>query len=267
MTADIHLADAALAALRSPAPRRDPANGFTCDLSVDEFTLVHEAGYEPLGLVTGSAIYHIGFRWPLGWSASQEIPQLSAAMYQARNAAMNRLLLEAQQVGAEGIVGVRLTIDFENWGDGLAEFIAIGTAIGRRGAGRRADWPWTSDLSGQDFWSLTRAGYVPTGLVMGACVWHVPYQRLGQWFGRMGQNVELENFTRAFYEARELAMERMQSEAARVQGEGVVGVQLQERSHAWGSHTIEFLAIGTAIRSIAGHPGAPPPRMAVPLDI
>lgn len=266
MTADIHLADAALARLREVQATGSGGGHFTCDLSVDEFTLLHQAGYEPVGLVTGSSIYHIGFRWPLNLSKSQEVPQLSAAMYEARNAAMNRLLLEAREMGAEGVVGVRLTIDFDSWGEGLAEFIAIGTAIVKRDAARRPDWPWTSDLGGKDFWSLIRHGHVPCGLVMGACVWHVPYQRLGQWFGRLGQNVELENFTRAFYEARELAMERMQAEALRIHGEGVVGVQILERSHAWGSHTIEFLAIGTAIRSIAGHPGAPPPHLAVPLD-
>jgi len=39
---------------------------FTSDLSVNEFLLVKEAGFDPLGLVVGSSIYHIGFqaaRW------------------------------------------------------------------------------------------------------------------------------------------------------------------------------------------------------------
>jgi hypothetical protein len=30
-------------------------------------------------------------------------------------------------------------------------------------------------------------------------------------------------------------------------------VQLQEKSHGWGSHTIEFFAIGTAIVPREGH--------------
>jgi uncharacterized protein YbjQ (UPF0145 family) len=42
-------------------------------------------------------------------------------------------------------------------------------------------------------------------------------------------------------------MERMQYEAQQVKAEGIVAVQLQERSHGWGSHVIEFFAIGTAI--------------------
>ena len=34
---------------------------FTSDLSVNEFLLVKEVGFQPLGLVMGSSIYHIGF--------------------------------------------------------------------------------------------------------------------------------------------------------------------------------------------------------------
>ena len=32
-----------------------------------------------------------------------------------------------------------------------------------------------------------------------------------------------------------------------MKAEGIVGVQMQEKSHGWGSHTIEFFAIGTGI--------------------
>jgi uncharacterized protein YbjQ (UPF0145 family) len=45
-------------------------------------------------------------------------------------------------------------------------------------------------------------------------------------------------------------MERMQDEALKLQAEGIVGVQIQEKSHVWGSHTIEFFAMGTAVRKL-----------------
>jgi len=35
--------------------------------------------------------------------------------------------------------------------------------------------------------------------------------------------------------------------------ERIVGVDLQEKSHGWGSHTIEFFAVGTAIVPREGH--------------
>ena len=82
---------------------------------------------------------------------------------------------------------------------------------------------------------------------MGSCVYHVAHRGMLQSFKQMGTNVELPNFTQALYDARELAMERMQAEAEAVKAEGIVGVQLTERNHGWGSHVIEFFALGTAI--------------------
>ncbi len=222
---------------------------FTSDLSVSEFLLVREAGFEPLGLVVGSSIFHIGYQQS-SWKASQEMGVLSEAMYTARELAMTRMEEEADQLGADGIVGVRLDVGRYEWGQHMAEFIAIGTAIRHRGGDlHRAPngRPFTSDLSGQDFWTLLRSGHRPVGMVMGSCVYHVAHRGMLQSLKQAGRNVELPNFTQALYDARELAMERMQAEAEAVKAEGIVGVQLSERNHGWGSHVIEFFAIGTAI--------------------
>jgi uncharacterized protein YbjQ (UPF0145 family) len=51
--------------------------------------------------------------------------------------------------------------------------------------------------------------------------------------GTVGRNVELENFTSAMYEAREIAIGRMQFEAAAAKAEGVVGVDIHEGSHVF----------------------------------
>jgi uncharacterized protein YbjQ (UPF0145 family) len=222
---------------------------FTSDLSVAEFLLVKEAGFDPLGLVVGSSIYHIGFQQS-SWKVSEEMRVLSEAMYAARELAMTRMEEEADQLGADGVVGVRLEVTRYEWGQDMAEFLAIGTAIRHRdGELHRAPngRPFTSDLSGQDFWTLLRTGHRPVGMVMGSCVFHVAHRGMMQSFKQIGQNVEMPNFTQALYDARERAMERMQAEAESLQAEGIVGVQLTERSHGWGSHVIEFFAIGTAI--------------------
>jgi uncharacterized protein YbjQ (UPF0145 family) len=229
--------------------QQNRAGLFTSDLSVNEFLLVKEAGFEPLGLVVGSSIYHIGIQMA-GWKKSQEMTVLSEAMYGARQLAMTRMEEEADQLGADGVVGVRLDIGRYEWGQDMAEFIAIGTAVKHRdGVLHRAPngRPFTSDLSGQDFWTLLRTGHRPVGMVMGSCVYHVAHRGMLQSMAQTGRNVELSNFTQALYDARELAMERMQSEATEIGAEGIVGVQLKETSHGWGSHTIEFFAIGTAI--------------------
>src|SRR5438309_8468403 len=201
---------------------------FTSDLTVNEFLLVKEAGFRPLGLVLGSSIYHVGLQ-VARWGKSQELDVLSQAMYHARELAMTRMEAEADALGADGIVGVRLDVEFKEFGNDIAEFIAVGTAVkAEDGADtwrNNKKQPFTSDLSGQDFWTLIRAGYAPLGMVMGSCVYHVAHQKFGSKIGNIGKNVEIEQFTQALYDARELAMSRMQAEAEALHAEGIVGVQ------------------------------------------
>ena len=242
---------------------------FTSDLSVNEFLLVKEAGFEPLGLVVGCSMYHIGFQWA-GVTQNMEMTVLSQAMYHARELAMTRMQEEAEALGADGIVGVRLSAKHMEWEPNMAEFVAIGTAVKARERSPSyrtvANKPFTSDLSGQDFWTLLRAGYRPLGLVMGNCVYHVAYQGLGQWFKNIGKNVEMTNFTQALYDARELAMERMQVEAAHLQAEGIIGANIQEHQYSWSSHVIEFFAIGTAITPTRADHHIPTPHLMLSLN-
>src|ERR1700730_877165 len=118
----------------------DPAGVFTSDLSVSEYVLLGEAGFEPLGFVVGSSIYHIGLQ--IGrWSQKQELQVLTQAMYNARELAMTRMQAEADHLGADGIVGVQLRMQSYVWGQGVLEFIATGTAVRALGrAGRGTAW-------------------------------------------------------------------------------------------------------------------------------
>jgi uncharacterized protein YbjQ (UPF0145 family) len=241
---------------------------FTSDLSVNEFLLVKEAGFHPLGFVMGSSIYHTGIQ-TRKWGQSQELTKLSEAMYNARELAMTRMEEEAEELGADGVVGVRLDVNYYEWGSDAAEFIAMGTAVkAESGVSYRnaAGKPFTSDLSGQDFWTIMQTGYVPQGLVLGNCVYHIAHRGMLQTLGSAGQNVELPNFTQALYEARELAMTRMQDEANQLGANGIVGVRLEEKSHQWGSHTIEFLALGTAVSRGDGTVTLPRPTTIISLD-
>jgi uncharacterized protein YbjQ (UPF0145 family) len=267
MTDDIaqNMPEHALARLAGLRREGHPDGIFTSDFSVNEFLLVRKAGFEPIGLCVGSCIYHLGFQFA-GWTASQELDLLSTAMYEARALAMERMRAEAQNMGADGIVGVRLTVKRLEWDAKVLEFVAIGTGIvhgkGHSGFKGPRGEPFTSALSGQDFWTLLQSGYRPLEMVMGSCVYHVARRGPLATLGSVGQNIELTNFSLALYEAREIAMERMQLEAAKAGAEGVVGADLHEGSHNWSSHVIEFFAIGTAILPIEG--GADPERIPDP---
>jgi len=223
---------------------------FTSDLSVDEFLLVEQAGFEALGLVMGSSIYHVGFQWQR-WSVSQELDVLTKAMFEARELAMTRMEEEADLLGADGVVGVRLVFKQYAMDEGVLEFQAIGTAIRHRervGSFRTKDnRPFTSDLSGQDLWKLARAGYRPVSLAMGACVYHIAHLSFMQALKQAGRNQEMKIYTDATYAARELALERMQAEAMERGGIGVVGARVEESNWGWGANAIEFFAVGTAV--------------------
>jgi len=231
-----------------------PTGVFTSDLSVSEYVLLGEAGFEPLGFVVGSSIYHVGLQ--VGrWSQNQELLVLTQAMYNARELAMARMRSEADHLGADGIVGVQLKMQMYAWGQGCLEFVATGTAVRHitgQGAHRAPDGrAFTSDLSAQDFFRLLAAGAVPVAFVLGTCVYHIAHQGVMQSLRQAGQNQEMMQFTQGVYEARELALTRMQSEAAESGSSGIVGVTVEVKNHVWGEHATEFLATGTAVRRLA----------------
>jgi uncharacterized protein YbjQ (UPF0145 family) len=232
----------------------NPAGVFTSDLSVSEYVLLGEAGFEPLGFVVGSSIYHVGLQ--VGrWSQNQELQVLTQAMYGARELAMARMQAEADHLGADGIVGVQLRMQMYAWGQSVLEFVATGTAVRHltgAGAHRAPDGrAFTSDLSAQDFFRLLAAGGVPVAFVLGTCVYHIAHQSVMQAMRQTGQNQEMLQFTQGVYEARELALARMQAEATQAQSSGIVGVNVAVSNHVWGEHATEFLATGTAIRRLS----------------
>jgi len=233
---------------------RNPEGIFTSDLSVSEYVLLEEAGFEPLGFVVGSSIYHVGLQLAR-WGQSQELTVLTQAMYEARELAMTRMRTEADRLGADGIVGVNLRMQVYVWGQDVLEFVATGTAVRAlegKGVHRAPDGgPFTSDLSAQDFYRLLAVGIVPVAFVLGTCVYHVAHQSA---FASMRQslwNQEMTIFTEAVYQARELALTRMQLEAQRAGANGIVGVGVEVANHVWGEHATEFLAVGTAVRRLA----------------
>jgi uncharacterized protein YbjQ (UPF0145 family) len=223
-------------------------------------------------MVLGTCVYHIAhmsFRQMLSnMGQNVELTTFTQAAYDAREIAMSRMQFEGQQVGADGVVGLRLDIGRYEWGADLAEFIAVGTAVRHRGGelhrapnGR----PFVSDLSGQDFATLLRAGYRPVGMAMGNCVYHVAHQGLRAAWKQIGRNQEMPNYTQALYEARELAMGRMETEAQALQAGGIVGARVVERSHGWGSHVIEFFAVGTAVVPTGEEHSIEAPSLVLPL--
>ncbi len=209
---------------------------FTSDLSVSEFALGHAIGLRPLAQVMGSSIYHVGWQQsPGSWGAwqaggvSQELTVLSDAWNTARRRAFDRLEQEARLLGAHAVVGVHLTTGRHDWAAGAIEYVAVGTAV-RIDAAVPAEEPVLTDLSGQEYFQLREAGYRPLGVVGATSVLYV----VSGWQQRQAQrgmfsswaNQELGDFTQGVYDARELALGRVTTEARRQGAGGMVGVSL-----------------------------------------
>ena len=211
---------------------------FSSDLSTNEYLLMREAGCDPLGLVMGTSFYQVGFyRNFWGYrSRTGEVEALTQAQLAARELAVSRLQQEAALLGAHGVIGVRLKKSRGGWGFGMVEFTAIGTAI--RISGRpMTQQPFTSDLSGQEFWQLRQAGYFPKGLVFGACSYYVHSDRTTRqlmnptlWsnlFGQGRRNQEMVQLTQGFQDARELAILRLTQDLNHLGAQGAVGMQIE----------------------------------------
>jgi uncharacterized protein YbjQ (UPF0145 family) len=105
-------------------------NVFTSDLSTSDFWLLLDKGYMPVGLVVGNSVYSMGVVGGLGSAvkgmAKGEVPQITELMYNARELAIGRMKDEAEKLGADGVVEVKLNvIPMGSW----MEITAIGTAI------------------------------------------------------------------------------------------------------------------------------------------
>ena len=224
------------------------------ELTPGELLLVGESGFHPVGHVIGTSVFHA--RQQL-WAPTllAELESLSVTLSAAREAAVARMRAEAKQLGASGVVGVHLSLEERDLGSDVHELLATGTAIA---GGTPAGEPFTSNLTGEDFWMLLQAGCSPVALVMGACVFHLGHRTYGP------QTAELVDYTTALSDARARAQGRMHAEAAALPASGVVGVRLSEQRRTFGSRTAEFLAVGTAVRR--SHEAAlPRPVPTVPL--
>jgi uncharacterized protein YbjQ (UPF0145 family) len=247
---------------RLDALSRGTSGFFTSDLSVNEFLLLKQAGFEPITQVMGSSVYQVGWQqtpWTSGWSyptgGTVELDVLTGAWNDARGRALARLAEEATRAGADAVAGVRMTRDNFSASSGLVEFATYGTAM-RSTRYEIQNAPVLSNLSGQDFAKLYAHGYWPVGLVAATSITYV----VASWSTQRAQsmwagNQELSDYTQGLYEARERALMRLTRQAHQAGGQGVVGVQIEQHQEEHevdqnGKRTdliVTMHAVGTAI--------------------
>lgn len=124
-------------ALSGTAVRRTGGGGnafeFVSDLSARDFVLLTRAGWWPVGLATGASFVVAPRRTVAQWASQQaqntELPNLTQALYLAREGAMERMQHAGQSMHAEGIVAVKLREGRASSSVRVTQFVAFGTGV------------------------------------------------------------------------------------------------------------------------------------------
>ena len=254
------------------------AAAFSSDLSVAEFSLLHRLGIDPITMVMGSSIYHVGWQ-NVFFNSPTEFHAVSDAFNESRRLALGRLAEEAQTAGADAVVGVRITEGAYDWAASTVEFMAIGTAVRLPAELRGAGGPVLTDLSGQEFWQLCDAGIRPVGIAAFTSVHYVPATMRtaaamgGGMMGGSWRNQELTDYTEGLYDVRRKAMRGVAQQAGALDADGIVGVRV--RQHVRGHRVARQLGVetedmivtmhvmGTAIRADPALGGGTAPKAAI----
>jgi uncharacterized protein YbjQ (UPF0145 family) len=108
------------------------------------------------------------------------------------------------------------------------------------GGGRQ---PFASDLSVSEYALLHSLGITPLTLVMGSSIYQVGWQ--GAYYM---QPTEIQSLSHAYNESRRLALGRLLEETQLAGADAVVGVRIEQGRHDWSAGSVEFIAVGTAVR-------------------
>ena len=132
-----HIANAVLVgtAVAPVGARRAPSNPFVSDLSCRDFALLHQAGWDPIGLAFGGSFVNVPRRdavTALRQSTQNvELANFTEALYAARESAMERMQRSAEELGGEGVVAVQVSEGPMEFARHAVRFTAWGTTVRR----------------------------------------------------------------------------------------------------------------------------------------
>ncbi|AOR30871.1 hypothetical protein BFF78_07220 [Streptomyces fodineus] len=267
-------------------------------LSTGEFAALRAVGFEPVGQVMGSAVYHVGRRgryWgyhdcfyggmQYAFSSAPAPVALSgrgapsAALVEvldrARRSALDRMTAECSALGGDGVVAAQLTEAPFAAQPNCLEFKVIGTAV--RAAGTvRAPQPFTCHLDGRGFAKLVTAGWVPVELLYGMSVGvrHDDYTTRAQ--TRSWSNTEVSGWSELVQAVRCDARAHLRAQSGRRGGDGVIlstgdlriwGEPCMRRSNDdQQDHVAEATLVGTTVARFTAREEPPRTLTVMPLD-
>lgn len=225
---------------------------FTSAGDAQELYCHMDAGYAPRRFVFGNIAYSMGAVGGLVGSLKTmvrgEIKEFSDIFNATRHHALERAVDEARKAGANAVVGIRTQVERFN---GAHEMFMSGTAASHPALPPSCSVdPVTSDLTGEELWSLTAMGLAPLKLLMSTSVYSLgAVGSLKSMFKGFVKG-EISDLTSLIYDAREHVFDRIEQEAAQLGADQVVGIKTYIVEI--GSGLIEFVAVGTAMKRVPG---------------
>jgi uncharacterized protein YbjQ (UPF0145 family) len=208
-----------------------------------------DAGYVPRALVFGNIAYSVGavggITGALKTLVRGEIKEFSDVFNETRHDALGRLTAQAQQAGANAVVGVRThVLHFA----GFHEMYMVGTAATHPAL--PSGTPVSSDLTGEELWGMSQLGYLPVKLLISTSVYSLgAIGGITAAFRGLAKG-EINELTTLIYDAREQVFDRIQSEAATLDADEVVGIKTYIVQ--LGPSLVEIFSVGTAVRQAQG---------------
>jgi hypothetical protein len=290
--------------LPEAAGRRFADGAFTSALSVPDFAACLQMGLQPVGYVQGFCVMQwrwYGMRSPFGmgvpyggqgrgyeeswqcphgfvsaehrgWGQNYEQSWVEDAWRQGFDTAYRRMLEEAAEVGAHGVVG--LVDASDRLGDlGVLEFKVQGTAVRVEGAPVPAGTPpWTTYLAGQRLAKSIEAGFAPvsiTASVASVRVWayciteYLTEGSNASWGYRMPAS-EIEQTSHAHMAVRRIAREQVRTQLG---NDSLHGASMVTTEHELGQGDSELQCIlrGNRVRRFKEFDPLPPPQPTVRL--
>jgi uncharacterized protein YbjQ (UPF0145 family) len=234
--------------------------------------------FEPVGEVMGSIVQNVGWSgyggcgaWGAGgfglggtFGPMAPVPAFEpyvAALRHGYDTALQRMQLEAEGIGADGIVGVSLTAGA--FDQGSREFMALGTAVRSTRAHPRPPQPFVTELAGQDVAKLVGAGWLPVRIVYGIAllVRHDDVRTRSQASWLSG-NAEVSGYTQLVTAARADARRDFTRRVAAAGAEGAIVSDMAlwmreiEPAENHRDHVAEATVFGNALLAVE-HPEAP----------
>ena len=108
-----------------------PTKPVTSELTGEELWNLARLGYAPLRLLLGTSVYSLGLARGIGaffqGLSRGEVTSVTQLIYEARANCLRHIEDEAKQIGADGVIGIKVHI--YEIGGSFVEVMAIGTAI------------------------------------------------------------------------------------------------------------------------------------------